>query len=228
VIDFNRKNRIRVTDYVSEDVLLVLDTLAPTPCSSSYPNAGNDHPSIPPSAYLMRENSKLLLITSDLTRLRVIVGFLGQKKNLGWWDCDFLDPIGLRFLETTFPRTAHKAALRSTTEAASRIHDQAMGRIGSYHLFRFPVALEDGFESAVDALNWTAMFPIIQSRETAMAELKRLADSTVKAPQGPVQVGVESRILTTTSVQELAAHYHSAFQDNIRCFPYFSARENGR
>jgi hypothetical protein len=176
----------------------------------------------------MRENSKLLQITSDFTRLRLAVGFLGQRKQSGWWDCDFLDPTGLRFLEMTFPRTARQAALRSTTEAAARIHDQALGRIGSYHLFRFPVALEGGLESAVDTLKCEITSPIVQSRDTAMAELKRLADSLVKAPEGPVQVGVESRMLTTTAVREVAAHYYSAFQEGIHCFPYFSAQAHGR
>jgi hypothetical protein len=50
-----------------------------------------------------------------------------------------------------------------------------------------------------------------------------LADTLVKAPEGPVQVGVESRIMTTTAVREVAAHYYSAFQDGIHCLPYFSA-----
>lgn len=160
--------------------------------------------------------------------LRLLVGYLGQRKLGGWWDCDFLDFTGIRFLETTFPRTAHKAAIRSTTEAAARIHDQALGRIGSFHLFRLPVAIEDGLEAAVDRVQWPDTSPFVQSRDTAMAELRKLADAVVKAPTGPVQVGVEDRILTPTSVRELAAHYHSAFQDGIRCFPYFSARANGR
>jgi len=176
----------------------------------------------------MRENSKLLQITSDFTLLRLTVGFLGQRKQFGLWDCDFLDPTGLRFLEMTFPRTAHKAALRSTIEAAAGIHDQALGRIGSYHLFRFPVVMTDGLESAIDNLNWDITSLTIQSRDSAMAELKRLADTLVKAPEGPVQVGEESRMLTTTAVQEVAAHYYSAFHDGIRCFPYFSAQTRGR
>jgi len=33
---------------------------------------------------------------------------------------------------------------------------------------------------------------------------------------------VANRILTNTGIRELAAHYHSAFQDGIRCYPYFA------
>lgn len=176
----------------------------------------------------MKEKPKSSQIALDLNVLRVLVGFLGLRKQHGWWDCDFFDATGLRFLETIFPRTARQAALRSTTEAASRVHDQALGKIGSYHLFRLPVAIEESLESAIDAIAWEKLTKSIQSRDSALAELNRIANALVKAPQGPVQVGVENRILTTTAVQELAAHYHSAFQGGIRCFPYFSAQAHGR
>ena len=177
----------------------------------------------------MKENLKPAQITSELILLRVAVGFLGQRKQCGWWECDFLDATGLRFLETTFPRTAPKAAIRSTIEAAARVHDQALGRkIGSFHLFRLPAAIEDGMETAVDAINWSETCASIESKDRAMAELKRLAKATIKAPQGPVQVGTKKRILTTLAVQELAAHYHSAFADGLQCFPYFAFNDNGR
>lgn len=92
------------------------------------------------------ESAKTSLVLQQLILLRLTVGYLGQGKQAGWWDCNFLDATGIRFLETTFPRTARAAALRSTTEAACSVHDKALGRIGSYHLFRLPPALEDLLE----------------------------------------------------------------------------------
>jgi hypothetical protein len=70
-------------------------------------------------------------IIDRIITLRLAVGYLGQRKQAGWWDCDFLDATGIRFLETTFPRTAWAAALRSTTEAACIVHDQALGRVST-------------------------------------------------------------------------------------------------
>ncbi|MGC9976519.1 MAG: BrxE family protein, partial [Syntrophales bacterium] len=84
--------------------------------------------------------------------LRLVVGYLGQRKQSGWWDCDFMDATGIRFLEATFPRTACVAALRSTTEAACIVHDQALGRVGNFHLFLLPPTLEDQFEHALDRI----------------------------------------------------------------------------
>jgi hypothetical protein len=177
-------------------------------------------------------------MASDLTKsgeainkfiqLRLAVGYLGQRKLSGWWDCDLLDATGLRFLETVFPRTARAAALRSTAEAACLIHDKALGRVGNYHLFRLPPALEDRLENCIDEMDWAESGKQIESREVAMTVLRRFADAVVKAPAGPVQIGVERRILTPTAIHEMAAHYLSAFQDGIRCFPYFAPDKNAR
>src|SRR6266571_5292742 len=103
-------------------------------------------------------------MASDLTKsgeeinkfiqLRLAVGYLGERKLSGWCDCDLLDAIGLRFLETVFPRTARAAALRSTAEAACLIHAKALASGGNYHLFRLPTALEDRLENCIDEMDW--------------------------------------------------------------------------
>lgn len=167
-------------------------------------------------------------IIDQLTQLRLLVGYLGQRTQFGWWDCDLLSPVGLRFLETIFPRTAHTAALRSTTEAACIVHDRSLGRVGNYHLFRLPLALEDRLQQTIGEVDWITAAKQIESPDTAMETLQQLADAVVKAPVGPVQVGVERRLLTSTSIHELAAHYHSAFCDGIRCFPYFAPEKHER
>lgn len=168
------------------------------------------------------ESAKTTKHLEQFLHLRLLVGYLGQGKQAGWWDSNFLDATGLRFLETTFPRTAPLAALRSTTEAACIVHDKALGRIGSFHLFRLPPALEDQLEHLCNSMDWAAAFKQVDSKEMALAAVQQLADAFIKAPEGPVQVGEERRILTPTSIRELAAHYHSAFRDGIHCFPYFA------
>ena len=66
--------------------------------------------------------------------------------------------------------------------------------------FRLPPALEDRLENCIDEIDWTESGKQIDSRESAMAALKRLADAVVKAPSGPVQVGLERRIMTPTAI----------------------------
>jgi hypothetical protein len=166
----------------------------------------------------MKSAQKLSL---KLIKLRLLVGFLGEKRQTNWWDCGFLDATGRRFLETTFPRTSFFAALHSTAEAARLLHDSRIGRVGVFHLFRLPVDNEDVLEahiadvSSEDALSW------ILSRENALEELGRIDEAHVSAPQGPVQVGFADKIFAPSSISELAAHYYSAFRGNFQCFPYF-------
>ena len=164
----------------------------------------------------MSSSSKTNQVLGHLGRLRWLVGFLGSKKNAGWWDCSFMDSTGIQFLTNAFPRSAASAALQATAEAAQRDHDDALGRIGSYHLFRLPIQIEDRLQDIEIQDEATA------TKEAAMEELAAMADASIEAPEGPVQVGIEKKILTDTSLKELAAHYHSAISKGIRCYPYFS------
>ena len=161
----------------------------------------------------------------QLISLRLLVGFLGEKPQGGWWDCRFLDATGTRFLQAIFPRTFHCAALRSTTEAARLVHDKRIGRVGVFHLFRLPVDIEDQLEACIADVDYGAMEAGL-SRESALEELSRLSKSLLAAPEGPVQIGVPEKILTPMSVSELAAHYLSAFTKSSQCFPYFAPAPN--
>jgi hypothetical protein len=145
------------------------------------------------------------------------VAILGSKRHAGWWDCSFLDDTGIKFLANAFPRSAVSAAYHSTVEAAQRVHDAALGRIGCYHLFRLPLRIE---ERLMKPKETDVNFP---SKADALAQLATIAGANINAPEGPVQIGVEKRILMNTALSELAAHYHSAFTRGIRCYPYFSA-----
>ena len=164
----------------------------------------------------------------QILKLRLLVGFLGEKRQDNWWDCSFLAPTGQRFLQTTFPRTAVEAAFRSTTQAARSLHDSRIGRVGVFHLFRLPVEKEDILESLVKEIRSFDVPKLIASTETALAELGSLAKTKLAAPTGPVQVGVPKAIFTPTAISEMAAHYHSAFAGGFQCFPYFAGESHGR
>lgn len=167
-------------------------------------------------------------IIEKIITVRSLVGFLGEKNQFGWWDTSFLDKTGQRFLEVTFPRTALSAALRSTAEAACAVHDRAVGRVGNYHLFRLPPAMEDHVDYAYSKIDSTESGKLFTSRESALDMLRSIANANMAAPAGPVQIGVARRILTDTAIRELAAHYYSAFEQGIRCFPYFAPDKDGR
>jgi len=162
----------------------------------------------------------------SLIRLRVLVGYLGEKRQADWWDCGFMDTTGQRFLEITFPRTAFVAAVRSTTEVARVLHDSRIGRIGSFHLFRLPVDIEEQLDSRLSGIDFKKQTTEVVSKEVALSALASMIGNHLTAPRGPVQVGTEQKILSRPSMAELAAHYHSAFTQGIQCFPYFAAESN--
>lgn len=176
----------------------------------------------------MPSRPKSDLYLENLLQLRVLVGFLGQKNLKDWWDTGLMETTGVRFLETLFPRTAHLAALNSTVEAACHTHDEAIGRIGLFHLFRLPIALEDRISAVAKGVDGSTVLRSCEDADSAMDQLKGFVVSGVSASEGPVQIGVESQILRKSSIEELAAHYHSAFETNVHCYPYFGpSKSNG-
>lgn len=169
------------------------------------------------------EPRRTKLLIDQLVELRLVVAFLGEKKQGAWWDCAFLNATGFRFLAEAFPRTAHAAAFRSTTEAARVVHDSAIGKLGTFHLFRLPSELEDRMEAAVDTFDFSQPTAVLSTMEAGLAHLETLIESPLKAPHGPVQIGIQKKILTDAAFAELAAHYHSALVGKFQCFPYFTA-----
>jgi hypothetical protein len=172
--------------------------------------------------------NRLTTPINNIIRLRLLVGFLGEKRQASWWDSGFLDSTGSRFLSTTFPRTFLVAGVRSTSEAARIVHDSQIGRVGVFHLFRLPVDIEDRLEVHLSEVANSWAKPALSNRDDALIELRQFAESRISAPEGPVQIGVPGKILTAASVSELAAHYESAFSGGFQCFPYFAPTANGR
>jgi len=160
---------------------------------------------------------------TQLAKLRLLVGYLGEKRQNAWWETSFLDATGQRFLEMVFPRTKVAAGMRSTGEAARSVHDARIGRVGTYHLFRLPLEIEDHIEQLLTQEDLAPWITEVKDKQTALAELDRLAQTKLDAPEGPVQVGTAKTILRKDSISELAAHYHSAMSKGRLCFPYFTA-----
>lgn len=159
----------------------------------------------------------------QITLLRFLVAFLGEKKQAGWWDSSFLNSTGIRFLENPFPRTALSAAFFSAAEAARAVHDSKIGRVGVYHLFRFPAEQEDALQAASGkcvSADWQTEYC---DRDLALAELKKIAQKEVTASAGPIQIGTASNLFKPSFLAEVAANYHAAFAKGTPAYPYFGS-----
>jgi len=165
-------------------------------------------------------------MTEGLTKLRAIVAFLGEKKQFGWWETSFLDDTGRGYLERCFPRTAAHAAFRSTSEAACRMHDAAIGKVGVFHLFRLPVEKEQALDLRLAKVSYQEITSLISSKEYALSELAILAGNGGKSAPGPIQIGNEKEITDPPALRRIAGNYLAAFEAGFQSIPYFAKTEN--
>ena len=66
----------------------------------------------------------------NFIKIRALVGYLGEKSQLNWWDTNFLSETGLQFLSINFPRSSFSAGVNSVSTAARRLHDERIGKGG--------------------------------------------------------------------------------------------------
>ena len=157
----------------------------------------------------------------QLATLRMLVGYLGEKDQFNWWDCRFLSPNGLKFLEINFPRTVLAAGVTSVTAAAGRFHDERIGKKDVFHLFRLPAGLEEAVHNALPSGSPTSWTMMLASAETAITQLETMAKGTIDAPVGPVQVGAVATLTSYDAISEIAKHYKDAFAHGKLVLPYF-------
>jgi hypothetical protein len=164
---------------------------------------------------------------APLIKLRLLVAYLGERRQFGWWDTSFLDATGRGFLERPFPRTAAHAALRSASEAACRAHDAAIGRVGVFHLFRLPIEQEESLDLRLAGVAGADLVSLLPSKAVALASLETLISKSIPPVSGPIQVGHEKQIGTPASLGHLSAAYHAAFKAGVQTIPYFAKEANG-
>ena len=164
-------------------------------------------------------------VISQFVLLRTLVGFLGEKEQESWWNTSFLGNTGLEYLKITFPRSYLSAGVNSVTEAAKRLHDKRIGKSGVFHLFRFPLAIEERIHRALLASAPESLIETTASSDHALERLGQMASDEIKPSEGPLQIETRDKMLTTNNLSKIAAHYLAAFQAQNQSFPYFAAKE---
>jgi hypothetical protein len=96
-------------------------------------------------------------IIHNLTLLRLVVGYLGEKNQYSWWSSSFLTENSKKILEFTFPRTASIAQYEGVSASAAAF----MGTVTS--LSWTCISVRDRIASRI-ALSACSSFSIIASR----------------------------------------------------------------
>jgi hypothetical protein len=159
---------------------------------------------------------------SDLLEVRLLVGYLGEIDQFGWWKTSFYQPTSQAFLEPIFPRTGHVAKYHGVAEAARLLHDESLS-VGSYHLFRLPEELEQDLHTALVRHETRASHGApIQSKDAALNMLRTKGASSRMFADGPVFLGEANGVRTSETVAQMAAIYASAFEHGAKAFPYLT------
>lgn len=162
-------------------------------------------------------------LSTETFQLRLLVGYLGEKDQFGWWASGFCSSTSSAFLTPIFSKTPWLARYHGMKEAARIEHDERIGRGRVFHLFRLPETFERAlFEMARDTDVSETLQKNLESRESALSVLQSLADDSFPTQDGPVRVG-NSDLLSGDGWLAAVAHcYHEAFASGNRSFPYLT------
>jgi hypothetical protein len=155
-----------------------------------------------------------------LLQTRLLVGYLGEKAQFGWWPTSFFSEYSLRSLEFVAPKTASLAQYHGVVEAARRLHDEHLN-VGSYHLFRLPEEVEQDLHALMQGSEGVELAKgLPQDKDAAMTVLKGLAKGETPAGDGPAAVGKIAQLAAPDTLCALAGSYFFAFSKNSKSYPY--------
>jgi hypothetical protein len=158
-------------------------------------------------------------VHDNILRLRVLVGYLGERQQSNWWSSSFIDRTSDAFVAPIFGNAAANARIAGVTEAARRVHDDAIGVGRIFHLFRLPEALEQELHRTPAALDDLTRVGTIGA---AIEELKALSSHESLPKSGPVHVGTLEMLADAHWLPVVAGHYRAAFDTGVQSFPYFA------
>ena len=134
---------------------------------------------------------------SPYLRLRLIVGYLGERAQFGWWATSFFERSSRLFLEPVFSKTTRLAQYHGVREAARRLHDDHVGLGNVFHLFRLPEEIEQDLHKMMqEARGDENMLLALQSKDAALDALTKIASPANVAAEGPISVGKLGELYT--------------------------------
>lgn len=166
---------------------------------------------------------------SEITRLlklRVLVAYLGEKSQFGWWQSDFFGPASDAFLEPIFPRTRFLSQVEGCSAAARLQHDDRIGKGDVYHLFRLPEDVEQSFHQQLQDADLISDFAsVLTSKEDALRCLEEEVGAPESGNAGPLLAGSVTDLKKKSLQSEIGRAYLSAFGSDQLSFPYMKGSE---
>lgn len=160
-----------------------------------------------------------------ILHLRLIVGFLGEKDQLGWWPSSFFALGSQSFLLPIFGKTPHVARYAGVSKAAALVHDDRIGLGNIYHLFRLPEHIERELSQlAADPRLGDLTQRMVGDSRGALENLQRMSARIADSPPGPVYIGSAEVMGLQHTWGSVATHYLSGVNNKVLITPYLAGR----
>jgi hypothetical protein len=145
---------------------------------------------------------------------------MGEREQFRWWPSSFLSGTSDAFMAPVFAGTVEMARMVGVSEAARRLHDEAIGVGRASHLFRLPQTLEQDLHRTLSVFPpGTELVPAA----AALEHLEALSAGEVAPKPGPLHVGSLARLMGGEDwIPVVASHHLAAFRGGIQSFPYFA------
>jgi hypothetical protein len=158
-----------------------------------------------------------------LAKLRVVVGYLGEREQYAWWQSSFFSGGSQAFLAPIFARTQFLAQCSGVTRAAARVHDERIGSGHVYHLFRLPEDMEQDLHQLLHSAELTQEITLLTGdKEAALNFLQQAADFQTTTAIGPALIGDIGSLRDVTAWHIACAHYVHGLEQRAGIFPYFA------
>ena len=166
-------------------------------------------------------------MTSDLLEklatLRIVVGYLGEKDQFGWWSSAFFSKGSEAFLSPVFSRTQLLAQCTGVSQAATIVHDERIGIGDVYHLFRLPEELAQGIHQTLQNPDLPAKVSSLIGNQDAAIEYLRQNDEIPSGDEvGPVRIGDRGALFGLDQWGPVKGYYAKGFTLGQQIFPHFS------
>lgn len=156
---------------------------------------------------------------TTLAKIRLTIGFLGEREQYGWWQSSFFTQGNAAFLSPLFSRTRVLAQCNGVSQAAALVHDERIGIGNVYHLFRLPEEMEQRIHRVLHELQ---PGELTDSKDTALTYLRKGSIQPAQSGLGPTRVGDIKSLPELDAWKRAAGLYYDAFQKGIEIFPYFA------
>ena len=167
------------------------------------------------------------ILLTDITAIRLCVGFLGEVGLYSWWPSSFFSATSTAFLTPVFSKTSFFAQYYGVKEAATIVHDEHIG-IGKdvLHLFRLPEMHEIEMHNLLgNPETLSNAQQIVSNKDSAEQFLQEYSKDIDVKQIGPVRLGDTKTISNISTWKNVAQYYAKAFKSNNKTFPYFSTVE---